>query len=474
MRTASFNYRLILACLFILACLCVLIPGAMFAQATDSPGKGKPASLPVAPPKLSPDARYKTDILLVIAHPDDDLAVDAYLAKAIDEGKRVSAIFMTRGRAGQNFVGNEQGLALADERELEARRAMAFLGITDVWFLNGPDHPGPDVLHSLELWGDGPALSRVVRLVRLTRPEVVITMLPDYVVGENHTNHQAAGVIATEAFDLAGDPLAFPEQVEAPRNHLDFEQYGEGLRPWQAKKIYYFSDSLYTDFYKGIGPKYSTQGVSVARGKSYAQIAYDAAGYYETQGVQVGMMPYYKKPIYLILGKSLVGGTPTGDIFQDITAAPIAYVRARGYEPPVRPALSVELGGPWAFYNLFWPAHNIERLSRLFSPQAICLSGQPPLWVPILIHNNTDTAERVSLRSTLPAGWTEAPGPMIYPVGAHGSYPVTLYVSCPKTQKVTWKTLTWRAETKGGNSASVKLRVNWMKLEDFLTAMNSQ
>jgi hypothetical protein len=48
--------------------------------------------------------------------------------------------------------------------------------------------------------------------------------------------------LATEAFDLAGDPLAFPEQLEAPRDPLQISNYGEGLSPWQPQKIYYLSD----------------------------------------------------------------------------------------------------------------------------------------------------------------------------------------------------------------------------------------
>ena len=78
--------------------------------------------------------------------------------------------------------------------------------------------------------------------------------MPNYVVGENHEDHQAAGVLATEAFDLAANPLAFPEQVEAPRERLGIGNYGEGLRPWQPKKIYYFSDTTHFDFLHGKGP----------------------------------------------------------------------------------------------------------------------------------------------------------------------------------------------------------------------------
>ena len=40
-----------------------------------------------AVPLKQPDERYKADILLVVAHPDDEGAATAYLARAIDEGK---------------------------------------------------------------------------------------------------------------------------------------------------------------------------------------------------------------------------------------------------------------------------------------------------------------------------------------------------------------------------------------------------
>ena len=38
-----------------------------------------------------------------------------------------------------------------------------------------------------------------------------------FFIGENHGDHQAAGVLATEAFDVAGDPSVFPAQLAAPR-----------------------------------------------------------------------------------------------------------------------------------------------------------------------------------------------------------------------------------------------------------------
>src|SRR5579864_7244992 len=148
---------------------------------------------------IPPDDRFKADILVVVAHPDDETEVSAYLAKAIyDEHRRVAVIFGTRGDGGGNAMGYEQAASLGAEREIEARRACAYLGIMNVWFLDGPDTPAQDVLYSLETWNHGAALAKAVRLVRLTRPEIILTWLPDYVAGENHDDHQAAGVIATE------------------------------------------------------------------------------------------------------------------------------------------------------------------------------------------------------------------------------------------------------------------------------------
>jgi len=179
--------------------LIALLFSTLFLRAQSQPA--------VVPP---PDSRYKVDILLVIAHPDDDIEVASYFAKVIEQQhKRVAVVYTTRGNSGGNAVGQEQAAALADVREMEARHSLASYGITDAWFLRGSDTPGEDALHSLEAWGHGQTLEGVVRLVRLTRPEVIFTWLPDYVVGENHEDHQASAVVAMDAFDLAANPLEF-------------------------------------------------------------------------------------------------------------------------------------------------------------------------------------------------------------------------------------------------------------------------
>src|SRR5437660_10154928 len=177
--------------------LTVLLPGA---------ASQEPKALPQA------DERFKADILVVVAHPDDEAAVTPYVARALDEHKRIAVVFGTRGGSGSNEAGAEQAAALGDVREIEARHALATLGINNVWFLSGKDTATQDVLVSLANWDHGETLAQMVRLVRLTRPEVILTFLPGTFIGEDHGDHQASGVLSTEAFDLAGNPAVFPEQ----------------------------------------------------------------------------------------------------------------------------------------------------------------------------------------------------------------------------------------------------------------------
>ena len=163
------------------------------------------------------DARFKVDLLLVVAHPDDDVLAGTYFAKLLDEGKRIAVVFMTSGESGGNAAGVERATSLGLIRQTEARNDLSSIGISTVWFLTGRDTAGQDPRRSLAVWGHGRILADTVRIVRLTRPEVILTWLPLQVAGENHGDHQAASVVATEAFDAAGDAVAIPRAVGGTR-----------------------------------------------------------------------------------------------------------------------------------------------------------------------------------------------------------------------------------------------------------------
>jgi LmbE family N-acetylglucosaminyl deacetylase len=316
-------------------------------------------------------------------------------------------------------------------REIEARRANATLGITNVWFLDGKDTAGQDVLVSLANWEHGAALEQLVRIVRLTRPEVVLTFLPGTFIGEDHGDHQAAGVVATEAFDLAGDPTEFPNQVAEPLKRL--EAYLEGLRPWQPKKIYYFPDADREDIFKGKGPSYSVKEISKLTNKPYWRASLDAFRLHETQAK--GFADRLKKmndaeiekmmeadgwasDQTFVLGKSLVGGATTDPIFSGIESGAIPFRRAAFSVEAPKGDVAVTLAGPWSFYDEFRAAHQLTHLPHPEPPE-IALQESTTLIVPLWVRNSTGSAIEVTLSAELPQGWKVSSGAGKLKVGAN-------------------------------------------------------
>jgi LmbE family N-acetylglucosaminyl deacetylase len=414
------------------------------------------------PPVPDPDPRYKADILLVVAHPDDDTAVSTYLAKAVlDEGKRAAVVFTTRGNSGPNAVGMEQSKALSDVREMEARRSLAARGITNVWFLHGQDTPTQDVLHSLETLGHGEALEETVRIIRLTRPEVILTWLPAYVAGENHGDHQASAVVAIEAFDIAGNITAFPEQLTAPRWHGGTANYGEGLHPWQPKKLYFFSDASHPDFLKGHGPTYLASDLSTSKKVAFSEINRLAWKDYATQVDfdDKTLRSYTDAPEYLVLGKSLVPAATDADVWAGIENKPIAYVPQRAVQERSATGLSIELGGPWAFYKDFYPAHGLSSLENLVPPQT-ALSYGNELWLPLLLHNDSPEPADVTLHCDLPAGWKGDARNGSYHLQPHTTYPVQVFLTAPAADNpLSPQNLTWTIGTNGSERSKASIAV---------------
>ena len=435
---------------------------------------------PMAAPLRAPDERYKVDILLVVAHPDDEGAATAYLARAMDEGKRVAVVYGTRGSSGANEVGAEQASSLGAIREIEARRALSQLGIAEVWFLDGKDTASQNVLQSLSNWDHGETLQQLVRLMRLTRPEVVLTFLPGTFIGEDHGDHQAAGVLATEAFDMSGDPVAFPEQLAGATKRL--EPLLDNLRPWQPKKIYYFADADKEDIFKGLGPAYSVKELSKSNKHAYWRIALDGFLAHETQSKAMaeslkGMSDaaleklmttegYWSDSLRFVLGKSLVGGSATGDVFENVSGDAIEFRRPEIGPEPQKPELSVELGGPWSFYADFRRAHGLTHLPHPEPPE-IALQAGTTLVIPLWLRNQTSSPREITLTGELPSGWTVQSGAGKFSIAAKQTaaarLEVTLPVNIDKGKKSEPQEITVRAESGGRSIGEVKLRVELRK-----------
>ncbi|GAA1484020.1 sugar-binding protein [Brachybacterium fresconis] len=172
------------------------------------------------------DGTVDLDILYIGAHPDDEAWTLAALGQWNEfAGQRAGVITVTRGEGGGNAVGLEEGPALGLIRETEERTAVGYAGIEHVFNLDAVDF-----FYTLsapltyDVWGGAEVLSRIIRVVRATRPDVIVTMNPSAVEG-NHGNHQQAAMFAVEAYLLAGREDVFPE-------HFD-----EGLRPFSPRRI---------------------------------------------------------------------------------------------------------------------------------------------------------------------------------------------------------------------------------------------
>jgi LmbE family N-acetylglucosaminyl deacetylase len=181
--------------------------------------------VPVA--SARPDSGPDLDVLFVGAHPDDEASLLSTFGRwQHDHQVRTGVATITRGEGGGNAVGPEEGPELGLLREEEERRAVGALGITDVYNLDKPDlYYTVSAPLTEQAWRHDDVLARLVRVVRQTRPEVVVTMDPAPTPG-NHGNHQYVARLALEAYRQAADPAAFPEQIGE-----------EGLDPWSVRRV---------------------------------------------------------------------------------------------------------------------------------------------------------------------------------------------------------------------------------------------
>ena len=167
----------------------------------------------------------KTDILAVLAHPDDELTMAATVARyALVGKKRIAHVYCTRGEGGGNMVGTQWGPALGILRERELRDCLDILGVQACYFLDQVDWAYTEsATMTLEKWDYEAEVGRLTRIIRTLRPDVVLTMSPFPRPGW-HGHHQAAGMLAVEATAAAADQRQFPRQIKR-----------EGLTVWRTE-----------------------------------------------------------------------------------------------------------------------------------------------------------------------------------------------------------------------------------------------
>jgi LmbE family N-acetylglucosaminyl deacetylase len=216
-------------------------------------------------------------VLTVAAHPDDeDTPIIAWLAR----GRHVETAYLslTRGDGGQNLIGNELGEALGAIRTQELLSARRIDGGTQ-YFTRAYDFGfSKNAEETFKHWPKDSILGDVVRVVRAFRPHVMVAFFSG-TPRDGHGHHQVSGLLAREAYDLAGDTVRFPVK--------DF-----GL-PWTPQKFYRSARQE---------PDRATLRVNTGEynallGRSWYEIAAESRSQHKSQGFGVlqkkGVIPGY-------------------------------------------------------------------------------------------------------------------------------------------------------------------------------------
>jgi LmbE family N-acetylglucosaminyl deacetylase len=227
-------------------------------------------------------------VLYIAAHPDDEnTRLIAYLAN--EKYLRTGYLSITRGDGGQNLIGPEQGIELGVIRTQEllaARRIdggeQFFTRAYDFGFSKSPEE-------TLAKWNKDSILSDMVWVIRNFRPDIIITRFATDGSG-GHGHHTSSAILAEEAFDAAGDPTRFPEQL----HYVDV---------WKPRRLFWNVSTRFQNPNADMSPylKLNVGGYNPLLGKSYGEIAAESRSMHKSQGFgsarQRGEYFEYFKPI---------------------------------------------------------------------------------------------------------------------------------------------------------------------------------
>ena len=250
------------------------------------------AQLRVAPPREHPDVdalelsiRKLASIgtfMQTNAHPDDeDNALLSMLG--LGQGIRTVLVTATRGNGGQNEIGPELFEPLGVLRTEELLAVHRFDG-AEQYFTRAIDFGFSfSVEESIQKWGHDEIVGDFVRHIRAQRPDVIAGFLCGGEGGGQH--HQASAQLTVEAFRAAADPTKYPEQIK------------EGLRPWQAMRVFCTDTSSFGASRQGASRPTEvlttdTSGFDAALGRTYAEIGLEARSMHKCQGTsQLLLLP---------------------------------------------------------------------------------------------------------------------------------------------------------------------------------------
>lgn len=211
-------------------------------------------------------------VLYVAAHPDDEnTRAIAYLVN--DQLMTTAYLSLTRGDGGQNLIGPEirDMLGLIRTQELLSARRIDggqqfFTRAIDFGF-------SKSAKETFEIWNKQEVLSDVIAVIRQFQPDVILTRFPpDERAG--HGQHTASAILAQEAFEKAGDPTVFSDQIKE-------------CGVWQAKRLLTNTARWWNQTLTETTPGVVTMNVGAYNpllGKSSSELAAESRTQHKSQG----------------------------------------------------------------------------------------------------------------------------------------------------------------------------------------------
>ena len=212
------------------------------------------------------------NVLYLAAHPDDENT--RFISYCANEKKmHTGYLSLTRGDGGQNLIGTEirEELGILRTQELLSARSVDggeqfFTRANDFGYSKNPRE-------TLQIWDKDKILSDVVWVMRKFRPDIVVCRFPPNSKG-GHGHHTTSAILAMEAYEIAGDPKMYPEQL----------QY---VQPWQPKRVVvntgrWWNDNISEDD-EGVVAE-DIGGYNNLLGESYLEMAAKSRTMHKSQG----------------------------------------------------------------------------------------------------------------------------------------------------------------------------------------------
>ena len=224
-------------------------------------------------------------VLLVGAHPDDD---DPLLIAWLARGRQVETAYLslTRGEAGDNFIGDVGGVTLGAIRTGELLAARRIDGGRS-FFTRAYDFGlSRTADEAFKHWSHDDLLGDAITIVRSFRPHVIVVAFAQG-FADGNGQHDAVDRIAREVFDAAGDTTRCPAS-----------QCGA---PWKPARL----------LHRGEGYAAHANEYDPVAGKTYADLALESRAQHRSEGLLDLFAP--PRPLYFEVRKLPAIGAPARD-----------------------------------------------------------------------------------------------------------------------------------------------------------------